>query len=298
MGIFDKMLNPLTHGQDLNNEIKEYNKVINDYKSLCEKIQDDAICLYELRKESLRRLHELNSYVTHLNDCPDCIISSSKRAISFCENIKQAWDFENAPHDVNSNTNSAANAALAGTVAAGGAVAMAGSTAAMAFATTFGTASTGAAISSLGGAAAANAALAWLGGGAVAAGGGGMAAGAALLGLMGPVGLGIAGLAGGAMIIKSMRDKKKNDEQICEIRNKLAVIKENLKSKNKMYARLSNIIRYTRKANNSIDMSKLKKMGMNSFSNANYPHSLLFEYVHCAKFVGKLTKESININVV
>lgn len=60
-------------------------------------------------------------------------------------------------------------------------------------ATTFGTASTGTAISALSGAAASNAAIAWLGGGALATGGGGMAAGQALLALAGPIGWGIAG---------------------------------------------------------------------------------------------------------
>ena len=54
---------------------------------------------------------------------------------------------------------------------------------AMWIATTWGTAGTGTAISSLSGAAATNAAMAWLGGGTVASGGGGMAAGAALLGV-------------------------------------------------------------------------------------------------------------------
>ena len=58
-------------------------------------------------------------------------------------------------------------------LAAGASVAFMAPTAAMWVATTFGTASTGAAISTLSGAAATNAALAWLGGGALAAGGGG-----------------------------------------------------------------------------------------------------------------------------
>lgn len=62
-------------------------------------------------------------------------------------------------------------------------------------ATTFGTASTGTAISALSGAAATKAALAWLGGGALAAGGGGMAAGNALLALAGPLGWTVGGLA-------------------------------------------------------------------------------------------------------
>jgi phage-related tail protein len=78
---------------------------------------------------------------------------------------------------------------------AGVAVATFGPTAAMAVATTFGTASTGTAISALSGAAATNAALAWLGGGALAAGGGGMAAGNALLAMAGPIGWTIGGVA-------------------------------------------------------------------------------------------------------
>jgi hypothetical protein len=75
-------------------------------------------------------------------------------------------------------------------VAVGAGVAAFAPTAALAIATTFGTASTGTAIATLSGAAATNAALAWLGGGALAAGGGGMSAGSALLALAGPVGWG------------------------------------------------------------------------------------------------------------
>jgi hypothetical protein len=78
---------------------------------------------------------------------------------------------------------------------AGAGVACFGPAAAMAIATTFGTASTGTAIASLSGAAAVNAALAWLGGGALTVGGGGMVAGNALLALAGPIGWGIGGVA-------------------------------------------------------------------------------------------------------
>lgn len=60
-------------------------------------------------------------------------------------------------------------------------IAVGGKSAAMTVATTFGTASTGTAISSLTGVAATNAATAWIGGGAIAAGGGGMAAGTVVL---------------------------------------------------------------------------------------------------------------------
>jgi uncharacterized protein YoxC len=94
-------------------------------------------------------------------------------------------------------------------VATGAGVAALGPSAAMAVATTFGTASTGTAISALSGAAATNAALAWLGGGALTAGGAGMAGGQAVLALAGPVGWTIGGLAiaGGAVWSNSQNEK-------------------------------------------------------------------------------------------
>ena len=68
--------------------------------------------------------------------------------------------------------------------AAGATAAVAAPQAAILGVSTFATASTGTAISSLSGAAATNATLAWLGGGSLAAGGGGMATGSAVLGLI------------------------------------------------------------------------------------------------------------------
>ena len=97
-------------------------------------------------------------------------------------------------------------------IAAGIAVAALAPTFAMGVATTFGVASTGTAISALSGAAATNAALAWLRRwSACSTDGGGMTAGTALLGLAGPVGWTIAGVAiigGGYFIIKGMFDKE------------------------------------------------------------------------------------------
>ena len=97
----------------------------------------------------------------------------------------------------------------AGAVAGLGVAAL-GPTAAVAVATTFGTASTGAAISALSGAAATKAALAWLGGGALAAGGGGIAAGKALLALAGPAGWTVAGVAlvGSAAYLRAQNRKQ------------------------------------------------------------------------------------------
>ncbi len=110
----------------------------------------------------------------------------------------------------------AAGGAGAG-LAAGASVAFMGPTAAMWVATTFGTASTGTAISTLSGAAATKAALAWLGGGALSAGGGGVAAGNALLAMAGPIGWSIAGATLLTSIVlfaskKAKLNKQKNEE--------------------------------------------------------------------------------------
>lgn len=117
----------------------------------------------------------------------------------------------------------AAGGAGAG-LAAGASVAFMAPTAAMWIATTFGTASTGAAISTLSGAAATNAALAWLGGGALAAGGGGMAGGSALLALAGPVGWTIAG----ATLLTSIVIFSKNRAKLNKEKNEeIEVVKRN-----------------------------------------------------------------------
>jgi len=79
-------------------------------------------------------------------------------------------------------------------------------TAAMAIASTFGTASTGTAIASLYGAAATNASLAVLGGGTLATGGAGIAGGSAFLALANPVGITI-GVVGSATGVVSACNK-------------------------------------------------------------------------------------------
>ena len=135
----------------------------------------------------------------------------------------------------------AAGGAGAG-LAAGASVAFMAPTAAMWIATTFGTASTGTAISALSGAAATNAALAWLGGGALAAGGGGMTAGSALLAMAGPIGWTIAGATLLTSILlftakKTKLNKQKNEE--------IAAVKDNTERVREMDAKLADLLSQT-----------------------------------------------------
>lgn len=146
-------------------------------------------------------------------------------------------------------TRQAAGNAGAG-LAAGASVAFMAPTAAMWIATTFGTASTGAAISTLSGAAASQAALAWLGGGALAAGGGGTAAGSALLALSGPIGWGIAGATLlSSIILFSKKRAKLNKEKNEEIEE----VKENIEAVKEMDAKINAILTDTEAIRNGLN---------------------------------------------
>lgn len=164
--------------------------------------------LYEKKKEAVIAIEKAERI---LKKQPDFniddlrIIADAKASIRL---FKEAIQNEQIAKSITDSSGSVVGAGAAG-VAAGAAVATFGPTAAMALATTFGTATTGTAISALSGAAATNAALAWLGGGSLAVGGGGMAAGSAFLALLGPIGWGIGGIAvGSSMFLVGRKNNK------------------------------------------------------------------------------------------
>jgi hypothetical protein len=179
----------------------------NNYESACKSLQKSSASLYQKRVErGVETIKLCEHYINTLANSPkefSKVVAELKFQLK--EITGKDWELINA----NPNADFVAGSTAGAGVMAGAGVAVLGPTAAMAFATTFGTASTGVAISSLSGAAATNAALAWLGGGAVAAGGGGMAAGNALLALAGPVGWAIGGasLIGGGLLLKHENKK-------------------------------------------------------------------------------------------
>lgn len=113
--------------------------------------------------------------------------------------------------------------------AAGGAAAYGSFLAAV----SFGTASTGVAVSTLSGAAATNAALAILGGGTLAAGGAGVAGGAALLTgvIAGPAAL----LAIGAMVWVARRNKKQKEERLAALAEAEAQLRSSARAVDALY---------------------------------------------------------------
>lgn len=193
------------------NAVHKFEDAKNKYEALCRNVEYSSKFLMEIRRvESnnlINKTEELFSKVANKPKVFDKTFAQYKAEFKEFQSVLD--DIHQQSIDVNIKAGGSAGAG----VAAGVGVASFAPTAAMAIATTFGTASTGTAISALSGAAATNAALAWLGGGALAVGGGGMASGSALLALAGPVGWAIGGTAiAGSAIFASRKNKKIAEE--------------------------------------------------------------------------------------
>jgi len=189
-------------------------------------VQEKSMELYELRKNTSNEvIVSVENYINALANSPknfDKSFLEYKAEFKLFNDLIHELEVEAAKSNIKAGSTAGAG------VAAGVGVAALGPTAAIAIATTFGTASTGTAIATLSGAAATNAALAWLGGGALSIGGGGMAAGNALLALAGPIGwtLGGIGLLGGSIMFwhKNKKIAEKANEQRKQIELGIATL--------------------------------------------------------------------------
>ena len=192
---------------------KTLRNAIDQYNDAYTMMNDNGVTLYRERTRAVDMITHIEDLVNSIANRPKsfnaemAVIKTNKEQfISTCDFAQQELEM----------ARKSALGVGAG-VATGAAIVSVAPSVAMWVATTFGTASTGTAISTLSGAAAANAALAWLGGGALAAGGGGIAAGNALLALAGPVGWGLAGVSILSSVVlfsidKMKRNKKKKEE--------------------------------------------------------------------------------------
>ena len=175
-----------------NAAVEKLRASLKQHQTLRKQVEQSSVRLFEQRRRVVSEVIEpVEEYVSGLANTPkefDKSVRAFRIEVNRFDSTVQRIRTEAAK-----SGKIGSGVGLAG-ASAGGGLAAFGPSAALAVATTFGTASTGTAISALSGAAAAKAALAWLGGGALAAGGGGMAAGEALLALAGPVGWTVGGL--------------------------------------------------------------------------------------------------------
>ena len=216
--------------EEINEKITELDRMldgaINEYNTAYTFMNDKGIKLFVERSRAVDLIDNVEHFINSIANHPKTFDSEFETIDSERKKFKDTCEF--ADKELNA-AREAAGGAGAG-IAAAASVAFMGPTAAMWVATTFGTASTGAAISTLSGAAATNAALAWLGGGAAAAGGGGMAAGNALLAMAGPIGWTIAGasLLTSIVLFAKKRTKlnKEKNEEIEAVKKNTELIKE------------------------------------------------------------------------
>lgn len=166
-----------------------YEDAIAEYNGAFTLMNDKGLSLLRDRERSTDLIEFVELLVNSIANTPKSFATDFEEINVHKAHFLGAEEF--ARDDLEAARKSAAGAGAG--FAAGAAVASMAPTAAIWAAATFGTASTGTAISTLSGAAATQASLAWLGGGALAAGGGGTAAGSALLALAGPIGWTLAG---------------------------------------------------------------------------------------------------------
>lgn len=258
------------------------------YNEMGESANDLALNLYQLRKSASLAIDRIEKYINTLANTPKEFAKEIADVQISIQEFNEAIRIENE----NSSNNIKGASAAGGGVALGGAIAALGPTAAMAIATTFGTASTGTAIAALHGAAAANAALAWLGGGALAAGGGGMAAGNAFLALAGPVGWGIAGVfVVGGGIFAAHKNKKAAEEAqklTKEIESKIAVLRPKI---DKLY----HLNRETEKLKSGLSITMMVNTFPKDYLNFTQEQKTkLATLINNARAMGKLINERIS----
>lgn len=188
---------------------KELERVQNQYAKVYELVVATEKELFTKRQKSIALIEKIENLINSIANQPKTFQKE------FEEISIQRTKFQDAIAyaEKEAATMRASAIGAASGVVVGAAVATVAPSAAVWAVTTFGTASTGTAISSLSGAALTNAAMAALGGGSIAAGGGGVAAGEALLALAGPVGWAIAGVSLATCIAITWHSMAKNQEE-------------------------------------------------------------------------------------
>lgn len=228
---------------------------INEYNDAYTLMNDKGVQLFIERNRSVDTIAFVENLINSIANRPKSFDADFEEINTNRDTFLNTCDFGDRELQA---ARAAAGGAGAG-LAAGASVAFMAPTAAMWVATTFGTASTGTAISTLSGAAATKAALAWLGGGALSAGGGGMAAGNALLAMAGPIGWTIAGatLLTSIVLFASKRAKlnKEKNAEIESVKKNTVIIKE-------MDAEINELLKETKNVREGLNASYMQCLNL------------------------------------
>lgn len=188
--------------------LKIHEKTLADYNASYGIMGKSCELLYEIRGKSVELIKLVQEVVNSIANTPKQFDTELGKIGKELTKFKETEQYAKEAYDASLK----AGVNIVGGTTAGIGIASMAPTALMSIATTFGTASTGTAISALSGAAAQKAAMAWIGrtfAGFVVKEGAGMAAGQAFLALAGPIGWGITAASTGISLI-SLTNKNKD----------------------------------------------------------------------------------------
>jgi hypothetical protein len=243
-----------------------HGRAVEKYNATLENFRKKAENLYITRQQSVGIIEDIERLINSIANSPKDFEATFVRIRTERKKFRQTEDYAAEAYKNAIGT----GAGVVAGVASGVAIASMAPTVAMWVATTFGTASTGTAISTLSGAVATKAALAWLGGGALAAGGGGVAAGQALLALAGPIGWGISAFTTGVSLVALSEGNKKISEAAVEEAKKITIAGAQL---NEARAIVDNIYKET-----NLLLGKLKEQLPKLLQHENSNYSALIDY--------------------
>ena len=188
--------------------LKIHEKTLAEYNASYGIMGKSCELLYEIRGKSVELIKLVQEVVNSIANTPKQFDTELGKIGKELTKFKETEQYAKEAYDASLK----AGVNIVGGTTAGIGIASMAPTALMSIATTFGTASTGTAISVLSGAAAQKAAMAWIGrtfAGFAVKEGAGMAAGQAFLALAGPIGWGITAASTGISLI-SLTNKNKD----------------------------------------------------------------------------------------
>ena len=188
--------------------LKIHEKTLAEYNASYGIMGKSCELLYEIRGKSVELIKLVQEVVNSIANTPKQFDTELGKIGKELTKFKETEQYAKEAYDASLK----AGVNIVGGTTAGIGIASMAPTALMSIATTFGTASTGTAISALSGAEAQKAAMAWIGrtfAGFAVKEGAGMAAGQAFLALAGPIGWGITAASTGISLI-SLTNKNKD----------------------------------------------------------------------------------------
>ena len=188
--------------------LKIHEKTLAEYNASYGIMGKSCELLYEIRGKSVELIKLVQEVVNSIANTPKQFDTELGKIGKELTKFKETEQYAKEAYDASLK----AGVNIVGGTTAGIGIASMAPTGLMSIATTFGTASTGTAISALSGAAAQKAAMAWIGrtfAGFAVKEGAGMAAGQAFLALAGPIGWGITAASTGISLI-SLTNKNKD----------------------------------------------------------------------------------------